>query len=222
MNPIRSFHQNSKCPCPSRSDRLFHAVSCFGGGGGDNGKGGKGPTAKDGDEPDDRGRHNIDLGCFLMTRLALLSGLILAVAGWKVPSAVAASASPSSHAKETPWGGLTTRAPLLDAEMDLGGEDTASPGVARVASSPSLALSDDISRLKRLQRELFARSVELKQRLDDLEAEKGAHDDDSFIPSQGSGVNNLSQKSILIEAAHSLYCTVPKPPTPHPRIRCGA
>ena len=151
-------------------------------GSGGGGKG-KGPTGFDQHGPDDSRSNSGSVLMGFMTRsLAFMIGATsVAVAAWKAPSAMAAS---DRTAKGR--GDITPVVPSVD-RLDVE-EDALGAPPPNVASATPSAFSDDILRLKRLQRELFAGMVQTKQRLDSLEAEKEAEEEDSFIPSEGSGV----------------------------------
>lgn len=178
---MRCFELQSKSPYHSvlsRSLQLHAAAIGLGGGddGGGKGKRGSRFSNEDPEDPDDS-RPGWPVGGYIIKKLDLAFWMGFICAAWSVTPATASAAPSPTHA------GIAGK---VSANESLN-QSFESLGMPAFSDPCSASLSDDVLRLKRLQRELFARMVETKQRLDDLEAAKEANEDNSFIPSEGSG-----------------------------------
>jgi hypothetical protein len=161
--------------------------SIGGGGGGRAGEGGRG-----GEDPEEQRRGSMQHAAAVLLALGLASS-----AAWCAPAAMAASAPPapppphgaaaassgrgSSHAAATSSPDDPRDAPSAPSSSLLPSPGSSAEGVGLGACS------EDVVRLKRLQREVFAGMVELRQRLEELEAKEG-EEEDTFIPFEGAGV----------------------------------
>ena len=171
--------------------RLCKPLQSTGGGNG----GRFGPTSRigqGGDDDDDDGTSS--------SRGFSHGGVVLALAmasalAWTAPSAWARNSRPDSddgrrrvHAGWRQPGFATGNATQPNNDSDdaapLDQDDISLPTDKSSSATP---LSDDVSRLKRLQRELFAGMVDAKRRLDELEAVEDADEEDLFIPNEGAG-----------------------------------
>ena len=137
----------------------------------------------------------------LAGKLPLLALGVAMTAAWSMPleaSAAARSASQPSYT-DSRWQGqgrgpadvdpLKPSAPSelsgpFGAPLDAVEEDG---GSVPIPTTPTLPWAEDVARLKRLQRELFAGMAEARRRLDDLEAADEGDESDVIIPSEGAG-----------------------------------
>ncbi|GAX76317.1 hypothetical protein CEUSTIGMA_g3763.t1 [Chlamydomonas eustigma] len=174
---------------PHTRDSILVQSCCIGGGNG----GAGGTTSRcttPGDDDDDQnnnGGNDVPLRARVLMTLTLLATWTL-YAGTPAPAS-AESALQVEHTQNS------TRPPHHTEYGDEPGPLSPSHQMSHLLSMETggeLPWESDISRLKRLQREVFATITELKQKLEDME-EKG-RDNDMYIPHDGAGVQPRAKR----------------------------